>query len=48
VASFSISVKGSKSAGKLKVRGIREDVSWRIVDLYLITDGNGAIVQIPH
>jgi hypothetical protein len=48
VASFSIPFKGSKAAGKLKLRGIRKDGSWYIVDLYLIMDGNGTIVQIPH
>jgi hypothetical protein len=48
VASFSIPVKGSKAAGKLEVRGAREDGSWRIVELYLIMDGNRAVVHITH
>lgn len=48
VASFSIPVKGRKATGKLEVRGIRENGSWRIVDLYLIQDGSQAALQIPH
>ena len=47
-ASFSIPVKGSEAAGELEVRGTRKDGSWHIVDLYLIVDGNRAVVQIPH
>jgi hypothetical protein len=47
-ASFSIPVKGSKAAAKLEVRGIREDGSWQIVELYLIMDESRTVVQIPH
>ena len=47
-ASFSIPVKGSRAAGHLEVRGTRNDGSWHIVDLYLIVDGNRAVVQILH
>jgi hypothetical protein len=48
VAAFSIPVKGSKAAGKLKMKGIRKDDLWHISELYLIVDGNGGVVQIPH
>lgn len=46
MASFSIPVKGSKAAAELKVKGIREDGSWRVAELYLIADSNK--VQIAH
>ena len=48
VANLSIPVKGSRASGKLEVKGIKKDGSWNIVDLYLIMDGDKAVVQIPH
>jgi len=47
-ADLSIPVRGSRAAGELEVRGIRKDGVWLIADLYLIADGNNAVVQIPH
>ena len=47
-ANFSIPVKGSKASGKLEMRGIRHNGFWSIVSLYLVMDGNGAVVQISH
>jgi Cytochrome oxidase complex assembly protein 1 len=47
-ANLSIPVKGSKASGELEVKGIKKDGSWHVVDLYLIMDGNGAVVKIPH
>ena len=46
LASLSIPVKGNKAVAELKLKGIRQDGSWRIADLYLIADGH--TVQIPH
>jgi hypothetical protein len=47
IANYSIPVKGSKTAGQLKVRATKKDGSWHIDELYLILDGNRAVVQIP-
>jgi hypothetical protein len=47
-ANLAIPVRGSKSAGELEVKSIKKDGSWHIVDLYLIADGNKAVVPIPH
>jgi len=47
-ASLSIPVRGITAEADLEVKGVKKDGSWYVTDLYLITDSNKAVVQIPH